>query len=248
MQPYKLLSIDESGKAAYTHSSKIFILSGVVISEKLKTKIDTKMRKIKKKYFGNEEVVFHGRDLARHGGNFTALNEIKTEISFWTDFVNIVNHPDISLYFVVTNKEKAKKEVWQPQTILRRSYLRIISEFAQHLKKEGFCGRIVNESEPQQDSLLIYAHNRLQVQGTGNGSVSAAEYKNMITCLSLVNKSNLDIDVQIADVLAFVGRLKYEIDILKQKKTLTEAEKIKYRLISRKVDGKEKLGLFEVLI
>jgi len=248
MSSYKLLSIDESGKAAYTHPSKIFILSGVVISEKLKSKVDIKMRKIKKKYFGDEEIVFHGRDLARHGGNFTALKNIQTEISFWTEFVNIVNHPDISLYFVVTNKEKAEKAGWQPHTILRRSYLRILSEFARNIKKEGFCGKIVNESDAEEDALLIYAHNRLQSQGTGDGSVSAIEYKKMITCLSLVNKSNLDIDVQIADAVAFVGRLKYGIDILKQKKVLSRADKIKYRLIGRKTDGMEKSGLFEVLI
>ncbi|MBI4999587.1 DUF3800 domain-containing protein [Candidatus Gottesmanbacteria bacterium] len=248
MLPYKLLSLDESGKAAYTHPSKIFILSGVVIPEELKSRVDSKMRKVKKKYFDDEEVVFHGRDLARHGGNFTALKDPKTEISFWTEFVNIVNYPDISLYFVVTDKEKAKKAAWQPHTILRRSYLRILSEFARNIKKEGFGGKIVNESDAEQDALLIYAHNRLQVQGTGDGSVSAAEYKKMITCLSLVNKSNLDIDVQIADAVAFVGRLKYETDILKQKKALNQADKIKYRLINRKVGGIKNLGLFEVLI
>lgn len=248
MQPYKLLSIDESGKAAYTHPSRIFILSGVVISEKLKSKIDSKMRRIKKKYFDDEEVVFHGRDMARHGGDFTVLRDSKTEISFWTEFVKNVNYSDISLYFVVTDKEKAKKAGWQPHTILRRSYLRILSEFVRNIKREKFCGKIVNESDAEEDALLIYAHNRLQVQGTGDGFVSAAEYKKMITSLSLVNKANLDIDVQIADAVAFVGRLKYEIDILKQKRILTQADKIKYRLINRKVNGVEKLGLFEVLI
>ncbi len=31
MSDYKLLSLDESGKASYTHTSKIFVLSGVLI-------------------------------------------------------------------------------------------------------------------------------------------------------------------------------------------------------------------------
>lgn len=248
MQPYKLLSIDESGKAAYTHPSKIFILSGVVIQEKMKPKIDSKMRKIKKKYFGDEEVVFHGRDMARRADKFITLKDQKTEIAFWTEFVSVVNNQNISLYFVVTDKEKAKKSGWQPHTILRRSYLRILSEFARNIKAEGCCGKIVNETDAEQDALLIYAHNRLQVQGTGDGSVSAGEYKKLITSLSLVNKSNLDIDVQIADTVAFVGRLKYEKDILKKGRILGRADSIKYRLINRKVDGADKIGLFEVLI
>lgn len=248
MLPYKLLSIDESGKAAHTHPSKVFILSGVVIPEKMKPTVDSEMRKIKKKYFGDKEIVFHGRDMARRADKFKALLIRKTEIAFWTDFVNIVNHKDINLYFVVTDKEKAKKATWTPHTILRRSYLRIISEFARNLKIERYCGKIVNESDAEQDALLIYAHNRLQVQGTGDGAVSAGEYKKLITSLSLVNKSNLDIDVQIADTVAFAGRLKYEKDILKKGRTLNEADGIKYRLINNKVDGEEKFGLFEVLI
>ena len=56
MQSYKLLSLDESGKASFSHPSKLFILSGVVIPERLKAKVDSQMRKIKKKFFGNEEV------------------------------------------------------------------------------------------------------------------------------------------------------------------------------------------------
>ncbi len=246
MQAYKILSIDESGKAAYAHPSKIFILSGVVIPEILKPKIDAKMRKIKKKYFNDEDVVFHGRDMARHGGKFSVLKDAKKETSFWSEFVSVVNHPNISFYFIVTDKEKASKAGWQPHTILRRSYLRIISEFVRCIKTEKYSGKIVNESDVQEDALLIYAHNRLQVQGTGDGSVSANEYKKLITSLSLVNKSNFDIDVQIADAVAFVGRLKYEIDILKKKRVLSKVEKVKIRLINRKVNGKP--GLFEVLI
>ncbi|MEK7127768.1 MAG: DUF3800 domain-containing protein [Patescibacteria group bacterium] len=248
MKPYKILSLDESGKASYAHSSKIFILTGIVMPEKLKTGIDTKMRKIKKKYFGDEEIVFHGRDMARKGQNFTALQDPKLEISFWTEFVNVVNHKDIYFYFVVTDKAKAQKANWDSKLILKRSYLRILSEFARHTKITGSCGKIINESDPFQDSFLIYAHNRLQTQGTGDGAVNGSEYQKMITSLSLVKKLNHDIDVQIADAVAFVGRLKYEKDILKKQKVLNRAESIKYRLIGRKVDRTSNSGLFEVLI
>ncbi len=36
MNNYKILSLDESGKASFKHPSPLFILSGVVISEKFK--------------------------------------------------------------------------------------------------------------------------------------------------------------------------------------------------------------------
>ena len=51
MKSYKLLSIDETGKASYDHPSGLFVLSGAVIPEKLKTKVDHKMRLLKRKFF-----------------------------------------------------------------------------------------------------------------------------------------------------------------------------------------------------
>jgi len=36
MENYKILALDESGKASYNHNSNLFILSGVVIPEELK--------------------------------------------------------------------------------------------------------------------------------------------------------------------------------------------------------------------
>lgn len=248
MQSYKLLSLDESGKASYLHPSKIFILSGVVIPEDLKPKVHNQMKKIKKRFFGDEDVILHGRDMARAGSRFNVLSDTKKANQFWSEFVSVVNHPEISLYFVVTDKSKAKRANWQPKTILERSYLRILSEFARNLKTAHYCGRIINESDSEQDPYLIYAHNRLQSNGTGDGSVNGKEYQKIITSLSLVNKANHDVDLQIADTVAFVGRLKYEKDVLGKIKKMTQAEKMKYRLIGRKVSNSNNPGLFEVLI
>lgn len=248
MKLYKQLSLDESGKASYSHASGIFILSGVVIPEALKPKIQGQMRKIKKRYFEDEEIILHGRDLSRAGGSFSTLADSKVATKFWSDFVAIVNHPDIALYFVVVDKAKSKRAGWQTKTILQRSYLRILSEFARSIKALKYCGRITNESDAEQDPYLIYAHNRLQSNGTGDGSVSGREYQQLITSLSLVNKANNDVDLQIADTFAFAGRLKYEKEILHRSAALTQAEKVKYRLIDRKLANTKNPGLFEVLI
>ena len=83
MRSYKLLSIDESGKAAFNHPSKFFVVSGTVIPEKIKSKIDTKMRRLKKKFFKNEEIVFHARDMFRKRGPFSILRNPKIETQFW---------------------------------------------------------------------------------------------------------------------------------------------------------------------
>ena len=50
---YKILSIDESGKASYGHKSKTFVLSGVIVQETFRLKLSNKILKLKKKYLKN---------------------------------------------------------------------------------------------------------------------------------------------------------------------------------------------------
>ena len=109
MKAYKLLSLDETGKASYDHPSKLFVLSGAVIPEKLKLKIDHKMRSLKKKFFNDEELVFHARDMSRKKGPFSILNNGSKEQQFWSEFISLVNNSEISFFFVVTNKGLAPK-------------------------------------------------------------------------------------------------------------------------------------------
>ncbi|MCR4307375.1 MAG: DUF3800 domain-containing protein [Candidatus Berkelbacteria bacterium] len=248
MEKYKLLAVDETGKASYSHHSTRFILMGVIMPEESKPKIDAKMRKVKKKYFRDEEIVFHSRDMSRNKGPFKPLEDSKTELGFWSDFISVVNSPEISLVITIVDKISAKEASWQPATILKRSYLKAIENFSLQLKLTGKCGKIICESDPSQDLQLINAHNKVQGGGTTDGKVSADEYRKLVTSLSFVNKSNSDVDVQIADALAPIAGMKYEIDVLKKAKKLTKTELSKKRLIDRKLSDKTNPSYLDVLI
>lgn len=247
MENYKILALDESGKASYNHSSKLFILSGVIIPEEFKTKLDRLIRKLKKKYFQNEEIVFHGREILRKKGPFAILQDPIKEINFWSDFINIINNRKIDLIFIITNKQNAKLKNWQSKTILKRSYLRMLEEFAKGLKAKN-KGKIINESDPSQDLYLIQAHNIIQSIGTTDKNLSDSAYREKITCLSLVNKLNLDVDVQIADTMASAAEVKYNLDTLEKNRDLNKIEKMRNRLIERKISYKSKTSVFEILI
>jgi len=153
MSRYKILALDESGKPSYNHSSKLFILSGVVFPEDSKTKINRLFKKLKKKHFQDEEITLHGREILRRKGPFAMLRDSQKEIGFWSDFVNIINNRGIDLIFVITNKANAKKKGWQSKTILKKSYLKMLEIFVEGLGPRT-KGRIVNESEPSQDICL----------------------------------------------------------------------------------------------
>jgi len=73
MRDYKILALDETGKANFKHPSKNFVLSGFILPEKLKLKLNRSIRRLKKRYFDDEEIVFHCRDMLRKKGSFCLL-------------------------------------------------------------------------------------------------------------------------------------------------------------------------------
>lgn len=232
---YKILSIDESGKASFGHASKLFVLSAVLISEKFKPKLDTKIRRLKKKFFKNEDIVFHSRDMSRKKGQFSLIRDSNDETLFWSEFISILNNTEISLIFVITDKHKAKKLGWQPKTILKRSYSRLAELFLTNLTKDKSKGKIIAESDPSQDLLLMEAHANLQSQNQN--------YRNNVTSISFVKKTNLDPDVQIADALAPIAGMIFSGVIAKSR-----IEKIKVKLIERKLLDKQNPSHLESLV
>jgi len=246
MKDYKVLALDETGKASFKHLSRNFVLSGLILPEQFKPKMDRLIRKLKKKYFGDEEIVFHCRDMLRKKGPFVSLGTDPTkEIQFWGELIVILNSKELSIAFVIADKSKAKNLGWNEVAILKRSYNKMLEEFTKkHLVKSN--GKIVAESEPHQDIYLIRAHNRLQGMGIPSEGISGSDYRQMITSLSLVNKLNLDVDIQTADILAIMADTVYEMKIGVNKKP-TKVQDMMQRLISRKMADKANPGIFEIL-
>ena len=247
MKDYKVLALDETGKASFNHPSQNFVLSGLILPEKFKPKMDKLIRKLKKKYFKDEEIVFHCRDMLRKKGPFVSLGKDSAkEISFWAEFINILNLETLSLAFVITEKNKAKKLGWNDSAILKRAYNKILEEFTKkHLV--NCCGKIIVESDPYQDKYLIGAHNRLQSIGIPSVGITGSDYRKKITSLSLVNKLNLDVDIQTADVLAIMADVIYIMKIGGKKKP-TKVQTMMKRLINRKMTDKNNPGIFEILV
>lgn len=247
MKYCRLLAIDESGKASYAHKSEVFAISGITMPETVKPKIDRLTRKLKKKYFGDEDIVFHSRDMVRKRGPFHILQDTNTEMNFWSEYISIVNNDKIAVYFILTDKENAEKQCWQSKTILSRSYIKLLETFAKSLYP-SFSGKIIAESAPSQDFELIKAHNKLQNSGVKGSKIKPSDYRDLITSLSLVNKNNYDPDVQIADSFAPIAILKYRIEKKDNTDPISKVNKWKLRLIDRKLRNRSNKSLFTVLI
>jgi len=244
---YKILSLDETGKASYRHGSKNFILSGIIIPENFKPKLDSSIRGLKKKYLGDEETVLHSRDLLRKKGSFAAFRDNpEREIRFWVELISFLNNPKIEMAFVIADKSKTKKLGWNEIAILKRVYNKILDEFVGKHLSSDMKGKIIAESDPAQDKYLIQAHNKLQSIGIPSYGISPSEYRSKMTCLSLVNKQNFDVDVQIADTLATMADVVY-LTKLGKKDKITTIQSMMKKLIERKMGNKENPATFEIL-
>jgi len=247
MNDYKILALDETGKASFNYKSKNFILSGLIFSESFRDELDAQIRDLKRAYLDNEKLVFHCRDIIREKGKFAFLrNNPEKEKSFWSEFISILESQYLSLAFVVTNKEKAKKLGWNDIAILKHAYRKMLEEFAaKYLINHN--GKIIVESEPYQDKYLIGSHNRLQSIGVPSEGITAAQYRSQLTCLSLVNKLNLDNEVQIADSLAIMANIFYKFKLGKAEK-ITNIECKMKKFIDKKILDTDNPSILEILV
>ena len=228
MNKYKLLSIDESGKASYGHPSKYFILCGVIIEESRRNKIYRSLSKIKDKYFGDSEIILHGRDIFRKAGPFASLKDPVAETNFWSELINVINDEKICFVTIIVNKEHAQKRNWELNTILNRSYRSLLRKFKLNLSKTKLYGRIIAESDTNQDIFLLRAHHYHQS--------NSPTYREHITSLSYVTKGNRDPDVELADSMALISRFYYENKGSSAK--LTPIQRVKIKFIRRKIASK----------
>lgn len=247
MDQYKILALDETGKASFKHSSSTFILSGLIISENFLPKFEKRIKRIKSKFFNNEDIIFHSRDMLRKKGPFSILRDTNIFKKFWSEYINSINISDVSMALIVVDKEKAKKLGWNDIAILKRVYLKMLEEFSKKYLKEDKKGKLLVESDPYQDKYLLQAHNKLQKIGIPSEGMTGSEYRNKITSISLVNKLNLDSHIQIADSFAIMGSMFYKFKMNKKVK-LTQVEKMFKQLIDSKINNKTNPGIFEILV
>lgn len=230
----KIISIDESGKASYSHLSKEFALVGIVIDEKYKTKLNNSLNKLKKKFFNDENIILHYNEIIRKSGIFSCLRDDNIEEKFWCEILSILNNPKIDYFFTLVDKEKAKKQSWLEKTVVQKSYSQLIKMFVCSFDKND-KGKIVTESDTFQDVFLAKAHNIFQSTGIAECKLSGKNYSEKVTSLSFVNKNNLDPEVQLADLLGASIRIKYRLDYRKSKEKVNSIEKKKIKLINRKM-------------
>jgi len=204
----KILAIDESGSPGYTHASRHFILAGVIIRDDFIPELEESIGAVKKKYLRSENAVLHSKEILERRGSFRRLYRAPdVEFDFWTDLVACIIRPEIELSLVLVDKEKARKDRWNKQDILKWAYRTMLGRFVTDHLPGDTKGEIVAEfGSMEQSEYLLRARSYSQ-----NYKLPACEEssnnKEKITSVSFVTKENYDVTVQVADIVATLALL-----------------------------------------
>jgi len=100
------LFIDELGTANVNDfKSSLYILAGCSINEEERIVMKTWADKIKFKYWGHTDIVFHSREIGRKENDFAILKDKKIFDDFLKDLEQFLLHSRFKMFFVILYKE-----------------------------------------------------------------------------------------------------------------------------------------------
>ncbi|MDX9913727.1 MAG: DUF3800 domain-containing protein [Candidatus Moranbacteria bacterium] len=209
---YKLF-IDELGVAnPKATQSEVYILSGCSIDDSERDNIRNWADHIKFKYWGRTDIVFHSREIGRKEGDFAMFKNQKIFKEFIADLEEFLKSSRFKMFFVIVDKNEAKKKAWDQIKIYKDTTDYMIRNFLLAMLTNDSKGKIVVESAGAEKD--FYFHKALGYYLSGGIPDLRVDYKKVqetITSISFVTKNNHDIEEQIADLFAYAAKCKYFI-------------------------------------
>ena len=219
----------------------------MVISESRK-QLKIKADQIKFKYWDKTSIIFHSREIGRKEGDFHILKDNKINKDFSRDLIRFLHQGNFQLFGVLVDKTKMPKN-WNEKTFYKKTSEIIIRNFIFALLAQPNCrGRLIVESATAQKDFYYHkAAGCFLSNGFRELGVDYKQVQNVLTEVSFVTKKNFDVEEQLADILAYGLRLKYEKST---KNSLSEYEKKLIEVVNKKLfnicpnTGKKKKKLY----
>lgn len=207
---YKLF-VDELGTASIKDvKSDLYILAGCSINDADRGGVKMWADHIKFKYWGHTNIVFHSREIGRMENYFKIFKDKKILEDFLKDLEQFLLCSKFKMFFIIVDKERARKANWNDVKIYQETSKNIVKNFLLILLSGDSTGKIVIESATAEKD--FYFHRALGYFLAEGIKEVGADYKKIqetITSISFVTKNNFDIEEQIADLFAYGAKCKY---------------------------------------
>lgn len=230
---YLNLFIDELGSPSpQSKTQPIYILSGVLLTESARLNLEIASNQVKFKFWNRTDIVFHSRDIGRKQGDFIILKDKEVSRNFEKDLFQFLSHGQYSLFSVVVDKNKIPKN-WNEVAIYKHTSREIIKNFIFALLAQKARGKLIIESATAEKDFYYHkSAGYFLSNGFPIYKVPYSEVQNVLTEISFVTKKNNDIEEQIADLLAYGIKLKYETT---KKAGLTDYEQRLIKIVEDKL-------------
>jgi hypothetical protein len=256
-QRHYTLSLDESGQASPENykDSPLFIVSGCIIDSRYVTPFKQHVSQIKYGTWRENwnKVYFRSADIGKGVGYFSVLydknpsngtlvpnDNMKT---FCRDMKKFYNRKYFDIISCIIDKERAFKEkyitfksgkrkkmkyVWSQDTVYKYTYKTILESYMCFLVARQAKGDIVAEASKQkQDTILYHELFNILHNGIPDKNIDHEEAKERMSSLNFVTKQNKNESEEIADLMGYAARLKFEMTMGKRKyANLTDYEKM----------------------
>lgn len=216
-----LMYMDESGVANLAKDSQYFVLSGLVVEDKVDNDLSAYLRFIKRRHELSEEVSLHAYDLFENRTSNSYLPDTNSK-SFTASISEFVeNAPFKVLVFYVDKNElcrkiqapegysfKGSKRHKQDKELAYEMLARkLFFEFAKILRKEKAIGSVIAESRRSSDDVLLRAYLDAQDPQTFVSyptiQKQAEMSKEYIHSICFASKKSLKGALELVDIISY---------------------------------------------
>lgn len=201
--------IDESGDHGLVNLDvdfPVFLLCGILISEKSYDLVRNLFNTIKGELWGNKDVIFHSRDIRKCNKEFQILFDLEIKKRLYEQINDVIQMSDYRIIASAINKAKYIKTYGKLSNDVYELALSFIIERAvfslDEIKNtEKQFGIIIEKRGKKEDKKLDEHFQRLLARGTGY--VSAQRLRDIDTTIIFRDKTENINGLQLADLVAY---------------------------------------------
>jgi hypothetical protein len=202
------LFLDETGDHGLSFIDEnfpIFMLVGILISEKDYIDLSDKANSFKEKFFDTTEVILHSRDIRKIQGPFQILFDLDLKKDFYEDLNQILQDGEYKILGVGVDKqrhiERYGKTADNPYSLSLSFLIERLVFACDSLKDCSEVEIVIEKRGNKEDAQLLSQYNKIIDKGTVY--VTPERINRLISDFDFDHKRNNEIGLQIADLCAY---------------------------------------------
>ncbi|HED37588.1 MAG TPA: DUF3800 domain-containing protein [Ignavibacteria bacterium] len=202
------LFIDETGDHSLSNVDQnfpIFMIGGVLISEKEYKVFQEKINDFKNTFFGTKEIILHSRDIRKINPPFQILFDLKIKERFYKELDDIIEKTDFVVNPVAILKnehiKKYGKVADNPYTMSLNFIIERTVFDCDELEGCSEVEMVIEKRGKKEDAGLLDVYQKIRTRGTGY--VSSERIIRLFSKIDFKNKMDNDEGLQLSDLISY---------------------------------------------